>query len=297
MGKTFAGSHKTGSGKRNYHGNSDSGNLVNGSSNSGVGFREEKGRICDPRCVYVDSGREQGDLSGINGINKTKCETYSARHDDSYEVWCICRLLKPCQECKERKRTEREKTPTPDSNLKSSFEESRGSKSGSVTPTARDRIYVEHVTDIVREKLSKDINSRNIDGSLRFSENSRNGSIHGISSANGFETKEYKSDGADTTGLGIDLSELFEKLDELNEAHDANGLVNGELAPNIAETSPGTPNSSMDTASTCSFDHFDFDTSFCSLKSTGKLWVFIYLLNFLIHPFNCVCSPFVEDSV
>lgn len=270
MGKTFAGSHKTRSGKRNNSGNSDSSSSVNGRSKSSSGLKDEKGRVCDPGCVLVTNGGEAGDLGRLNGINKRKCVADSAFHDDSYEVWCICRLLKPCRECQERRRTERDTTPTPGSNLNFSFEDSIPTKSRSATPTSRDKIYVEHVTDIVQEKISKEKASRNHrDGSVKVNKSSRKNSIHGTSCENGFEPTEYKSDLGDTSGPGIDLTELFEKLDELNEAHDANKLVFGEVVPHLADTPPGTPNSSMDTASTCSFDHFDFDTSFCSLKSTG----------------------------
>lgn len=270
MGKTFAGSHKAHSSKRNGSGSSDSSHLLNGKCKPNISLRAEKARFYDPGGVIVQNDRQVKENRGVNGINKTKCIADSALHDDSYEVWCICRLLKPCQQCKERRRTEREKTPTPGCNLNSSFEDFEGSKSSCVTPTSSNKVYVEHVTDFVRDTLSKEAISKSGDGNLNTRENSRKNSSHGISSANGFETTDYKSEGSETTGPGIDLTELFEKLDELNAAHDANTPVFGEGVLHLADTPPGTPTSSMDTASTCSFDHFDFDTSFCSLKSTGE---------------------------
>ncbi|KAL4238136.1 rho guanine nucleotide exchange factor [Mactra antiquata] len=177
------------------------------------------------------------------------------------------RLVKPCKSCGGRLDVDRDTTPTPETNgigdddvdgsgdsVTSGYSDNRGDK---VINGLSD---LEHSCNCDTAANVKD-ERKYLSGASKESSNVRKSNKcvfgeHDISEIN------------ETTG--IDLQELFSKLDELNGIDELNeyGSPSGL---NIADTPPGSPTSSMDSASVCSFDHFDFDTSFCSLKSTDTM--------------------------
>lgn len=261
MGKTFAGSHKTGISKHWNDRGLNSGDL--GTSARGLNTKlkvqdeRQNGTKYDPSSGNMDRNKD------IRGRTAYKRDQNICRviDNNSYDVWCICRLVKPCKRCG-GKLTDRDKTPTPGDRIGGPVRDSDGSDTPKSTGDSGDELADAHV-DIPNGDIKRTSNtnvcvieegtySNNANIDVKFSKNNRALGKREIGEIN------------ETTG--INLQELFSKLDELNDRDEASLYKHGL---NIADTPPGSPNSSMDSASTCSFDHFDFDTSFCSLKSTG----------------------------
>jgi len=292
MGKTFVGSHKANSLPRHFSKQANGGNFVHSrgtllKSNSENGCNNlDSSASCDQN-KHLGNG-VPGNVSTLKNSN---CVSVIDR--DSCEVWCICRLLKPCQTCKDKNHPTtgdtRETTPTPDSKVKAvtspgSSQGSSSSSGSSATPTSEGS-GVPRVS--YRSSGSSDSGSlvqifvEDFDGEHTPRLNIRSDRHHSRN-ASGDELRHTNSrtfvNGSTTSDIngarecsGINLEELFRKLDELNAAHDALEGFPGPGRPKVADTPPGSPSGSMDSASVCSgFDHFDFDTSFCSLKSTGK---------------------------
>ncbi|XP_060571001.1 uncharacterized protein LOC132729292 [Ruditapes philippinarum] len=197
------------------------------------------------------------------------CDIYNKRkylgQSSCQVIKDIALLVKPCERCEEiLAEEERDKTPTPgdlgdfddldttNTTPKSTRDESKDSTDGHVDISDGDTKSHKTANGIIDER--KQIQSAK--SSVKFS---RNNCALGEQEINDIN---------ETTG--INLQELFSKLDELNDKDEANGSEYKQ-GLHIADTPPGSPTSSMDSASTCSFDHFDFDTSFCSLKSTDTM--------------------------
>ncbi|XP_053407305.1 uncharacterized protein LOC123533591 isoform X2 [Mercenaria mercenaria] len=267
MGKTFAGSNKNTSSKQRNGDVLNSANLSSWEKRLNSRLNNDQDKRNKREKGYFSSGK--WDRNKEIKTKHEKCEHGSCHrfiNNNSYEVWCICRLVKPCEQCEENSAdAERDKTPTPGDT--GDFDDSDAS---TATP----------------KSSTKDIGEDSADGhvDIRNSEAKIYKTANGVKEERKF-TSSAKSDvkfSRNNCALGereiseinetagINLQELFSKLDELNNKEEANGFEYKQ-GLHIADTPPGSPTSSMDSASTCSFDHFDFDTSFCSLKSTDTM--------------------------
>ena len=219
--------------------------------------------------------------------------------DNSYEIWCICRVIKPCRECRAQTERDRDVTPTPQQPSYTYSPPDQGSNCSTPTPdSAEDKGSLnEDSVDDTQPSTNQISHTQCLKKSsskcdLRKSDS---GSETCVNSPDQLDVKGNKSSPkhqlhnndnsvkkvqADTnTNIEVekenkslhetavnDLEGLLAKLEELSnteetcrDSHDnTNDYKSLDFVPN------------MDSASVCSFDHFDFDTSFCSLKSTGK---------------------------
>lgn len=266
MGKTFVGSHKNSSGKQRNRDAFGSGN--SGSREQGINSRLKDQDERDKKVKGSYSIGKAGRKTELKKIEKCAHDSCSnGVNNNSYEVWCICRLVKPCRTCEDNLTdSERDKTPTPGDigDIEGEFD---NSDSSTTTPNSAE----DHKDDIADRYVDiPDSETKDLKACIGLKEERKC-----VNSAN-FDVKFSKNNCAlgereineINETAGINLQELFSKLDELNEKEEVNGFESKE-GLHIADTPPGSPTSSMDSASTCSFDHFDFDTSFCSLKSTG----------------------------
>ncbi|XP_052768435.1 uncharacterized protein LOC128208841 isoform X2 [Mya arenaria] len=285
MGKTFLGSHKPPSSKGNPARGSKYCNLVNIGGKLKSGSEDERNAFSANDSAPGCRGQGNGGLEKVPGLYVDTCR--SLIKNDSCDVWCICRLVKPCQSCRERRQADRDSTPTPEDNpdiRDPGPEGSGGSTKSSATPTSTGRgIEVKNREHSANQSVVQ-INVEDFDASsssrLNKTEiflsgfcsteeiNASNGAENGTC-VNGFELSDTR---AASDCVGINLVELFQKLDKLNAAHEELETAHTPGEPRVADTPPGTPSVTMDTASVCSaLDNFDFDTSFCSLKSTDLM--------------------------
>ena len=209
---------------------------------------------------------------------------------NSLEVWCICRIVKPCT-CEKRKDEERDTTPTP----REDETGPEGDESDRSTPTADAT-----EPDEIDGKCKKCVNSK------CFSEKSGN-SVHeenelnkNVSHSNSFEEKSKAE-------IIREFDECIAKIHTLTDVECQSGdnkirtLAKTSLEKDVGnerldnekendkeqkilretkdtEKGVGTEvdvemdQAKLDSISLSSFDHMDFDASFCSLKSTGNLF-------------------------
>ena len=252
MGKTFVGSNKNISYKQRNGEHINSANLGSWENrlNSRLRDQDKRNNGMDKEISKKQSKNERDRFCRLIKNN-------------SYEVWCICRLVKPCERCEEiLLETERDKTPTPGDS--GDFDDSDTTNTTSKSSDDQRKDSADTHVDIFDGDTKPHKTANGVIGERK--------QIQGVKSAVKFTRnncalgEQEISEINETTG--INLQELFSKLDELNDKEEANGYEYKQ-GLHIADTPPGSPTSSMDSASTCSFDHFDFDTSFCSLKSTG----------------------------
>ncbi|XP_052275621.1 uncharacterized protein LOC127874955 isoform X2 [Dreissena polymorpha] len=311
MGKTFQGSHK-------HQG-------VSGNASKSCGgqkctdikkktfFRGDK-RSDGSEKVFGKRGLVLRGFEGVSGRDGSACLV----NTDSCEVWCVCKLVKPCQKCRERDREDNDSAPTPDNKFSrvlngymtiSADDEEDRTESGSVTPKSdenhtngvyykEDCLLSAHLDNLAQcNRIYPELGSKtNVESKLRnglpaekcLNQTNNAGLARNLMVKVGEERVEngfkngatqfksvgfYASDLSEASeSIGINLEELFQKLDELNKAHEGLACEQGINEPRLADSPHGTPSSEMDSASVCSgFDHFDFDTSFCSLKSTDMM--------------------------
>ena len=227
-----------------------------------------------------------GNQDGGSNKQSSKRDGYNEGNDrsekNSLEVWCICRIVKPCT-C-EKKREHRDTTPTP----KGDDTDPGGDEYDRSTPTAED--FCEE------NKSSEECNHcMNSKGSNEKVENdiSEDKELNkGVNDSVSFEDKIKEEILGDLDNCVSKLGTLANaellksKLANLNLEKGAEyRLIDNEnendrekkILRENKDTEKGLDrevdmdSAKLDSVSLTSFDHMDFDASFCSLRSTGKL--------------------------
>ena len=229
-----------------------------------------------------------GNQDGGSNKQSSKRDGYNEGNDrsekNSLEVWCICRIVKPCT-CEKRREEHRDITPTP----KGDETGPGGDESDRSTPTAEDFCEENRSSEECNSCMNSKGSNEKVENDIR-KKKELNRSVNDSVSFEDKIKEEIIGDLDDcVTKLGtLANAELLKrKLANLNLEKGAEyKLIDNErendrekkILRESKDTEKGLDRATevdmdsakLDSVSLTSFDHMDFDASFCSLRSTGN---------------------------